>query len=340
MLFQFGDAYEIRLRYPALSLWDREGCLPLSLKRDALSAPLYFDDVLGTPVCRNILAYLLVRLDVARDRCLIQLAMSLSSILHAWAFSRSAPLDISHYCIHQSYGFELHTHWLGLQDREVVLIEPAVVTKLGATALLFVPDPLPIDLAWMDTLAREFQDHLIVMQSGISDKFNTITGEAGRSLPELWEAVAAGSAVADDERRLASTAFAGLASLRCLGHEVLVARESKDEAPAEPAGPYHYTSSGDVGKGVLLEFGRRTALKKGTSPPRLAAWTLGSTDKKEHAAGLLAKHWLELIGPRGIPIHPKQRQEELRHAYRELQQEIEQWRILTEEENIRRRYRP
>jgi hypothetical protein len=44
-------------------------------------------------------------------------------------------------------------------------------------------------------------------------------------------------------------------------------------------------------------------------------------------------------GPRGIPLDPEQRQDELRDTYRELDREIKRWRFI-KERAIQRRSKP
>jgi hypothetical protein len=67
----------------------------------------------------------------------------------------------------------------------------------------------------------------------------------------------------------------------------------------------------------------------------LAYWQI-STRVHPRPPDPLAAAWLQLVGPRSIPINMEQRRDELRDTYRELEREVKRWRTFNKNEKRRR----
>jgi molecular chaperone HtpG len=319
--FRCGERDEIRLSYPAISVWDSAGRLPLSLRRTGLAEPFVFDDVLKRPVCRDIIASLLVRLANNRRSCLEQFIGAFSRYIRPLGSAAHDRTGVAHPMIAGA----LDRAWLALYRDSAILLQADVLGRARIDSFLFAPFRMSVSESTRKAmiLAREFYEPAIVLQAGFHpDSDGGIwESEAG------WKRLALAATWTNPLAPSGSAFFCASGSRSIQSREVLVEPPWPNEQDVR-AGPYVYESD-SADRGWLHAFALRAGGIQTAHLPCLAAWQLEPAPEAPPPIDVLAEQWLELIGPRGIPLDREQRQDELRQAYRALAREISRWREVT-----------
>jgi molecular chaperone HtpG len=331
--FDFPPSVGPELRGPSLSFFDSRGNVPINLNRTNLSGPLpmEIDEALARAVCRDILAFFLVKTPESLASCINYLVMSDGY--------HEEDEGLTHPALKVTLSSVPFWHWIAWASDGILIAEPQILRMARPLSAWFFPRP-------PEGFTSRYMDSLMVTSSRQVGSFvsrpkytpYSFWPDSSKAIDRWMDAIMQAPTSSVDGPSSGSW-DTDQAWLNAWGHF-----ESGSRAGLTPAtlwadrlsGQYSSFEHRNLSDNVVLFW-------KGENPeewldlPELSAvelrndtdvvgfWKLADPEGPELPLSPVGKMWKDLFGQPVIPFDLKARREQLAHAYEELAEEIARW---------------
>ena len=330
----------VELTRPHLSVFDHQAALPLNVRRTGLAmAPAALDASLVGPICRDLLAFVLVRLSSRPDEALVQLVHSVNGFPTPW----NRPASLRYGAVYTSIGRGRGCHWLVFSPGGVTLNEPSLLAQARFSSVLFWPNTTPRRDSDLRSLRASGLQFATLLQSDVRRDAVFAGAKGAVSEIELWHRWATlGTPPEDVSSFWARRHFGATSLLSARSRAVLMtpAFAEKTRSASKYNAILKASQSCRINESWVLNwtgddprkepaFGVFSTMEPIEPDAFFAFWLLSDMPPTGIPPGPIAEAWLKYIGQPIIPFDLTERRNQLAHAYRELAPEIAAWEELT-----------